>query len=209
VAATITAADQTDSNTENNAAASSVTPVLANVKLSTAVSSKKLIVGGTVVFTLTVKNTGPGAASNVAVSETLGPGLSYIRFQTPTRGSFNPRTKTWTIAKLPANASASLKIFAQVKKTGVLESSAALTATGIEVETSQVESTGTVTGTKSNGPATWSYVALGGKSAALPIPKPKKSAPKVTATPSPLLQAMQMANANILALQALLMRLGM
>jgi uncharacterized repeat protein (TIGR01451 family) len=207
VTASITAADQPDSNAENNSANASVEPVLANVKLTTSVSSPKIMVGGTVVYTLTIKNAGPGAARNIQVTDTLGAGLSFVRFQTPTRGSYNPATNIWSIKKLAPNSAATLRIVASVKKVGRLESSATLTATGLDVEKSTVDSVATVTGTKVNNPTTWSYTALGSNPGSLPVPV-KKAKSASPATLSPFALAMQMANANMLALQALLMRLG-
>jgi uncharacterized repeat protein (TIGR01451 family) len=209
VTAAISTAEQPDSNADNNAASASVTPVLASLKLSTAVSSKQLLVGGAAVFTLTVKNSGPGMARDVVVAETLGPGLKFLRFEPPSRGVFNPTTKTWTIKKLPANTTATLRVLAIVSKTGRLESTATLTATGIDLEKSQVEAAAAVTGTKLNTPATWSYAGLG--SFTRPVPVPARVTIPVTSMPTPtqFLQAMNLASANLQALQAMMWRWGM
>ena len=130
-----------------------VTPILAGIKISQTVSAPTLVIGATVVFTLAVKNTGPGMARNVAIKEVLGPGLTYVRAQVPSMGSFNAANRTWNIAALPTGSTATLRIVATVGKSGRLESTATVSGTGIDDTRSTLSSVGVVTGTKVNTPS--------------------------------------------------------
>src|SRR5262249_9213036 len=79
VSANITGADQADPETGNNAANLSVTPVLAGLTLTKTVSTASPVLKSTVVFTLTLKNSGPGMARDIAVADTLGTGLTFVK----------------------------------------------------------------------------------------------------------------------------------
>jgi uncharacterized repeat protein (TIGR01451 family) len=65
-------------------------------------------------YTVTVKNNGPETAANVKVSDLLPEGLTYVG-QTVSQGSYNQGNGQWSVGNLTNQASASLKITAQVK----------------------------------------------------------------------------------------------
>ena len=176
--ASIASADQADPNPDNDSATATVTPVLAKLAVKESASAVKLTTGAVVVFTVTVKNSGPGTAHNFAVGNVLGPGLKFVRIQAINRGSFSAKTGIWTVPTLGSGAVATLKIAAIVGSTGQLHSVATLSGgTGIDADASTFTATGTVTGTTVNTPATWSY-SLPGFNAG-PAPKPVTAGPSV------------------------------
>jgi uncharacterized repeat protein (TIGR01451 family) len=159
VSATITSADQPDPEAGNNAANLNVTPVLAGLTLTKTASTTSPVLKSTVVFTLTLKNSGPGMARDIAVADTLGTGLTFVKVLPPSRGTFVGSTKTWNIPTLPAGASATLQVVTVVNATGRIESPATATGTGIDETRSKLDVTSVVVGVKVNNPATWSYHA--------------------------------------------------
>jgi len=170
VSAAITHSDMPDPVVENDSASKTVTPALAGLRLTKTASSSTLVVGATVVFTIAVKNTGPGTARLIDVKDTLGTGFTFIRAQGLTHGYFTAATRTWRIGALLGGATATMKIVATVKATGRLTGTAEiLSGTGIDELRSKLDTTVTVTGTKVSTPATWSYVSLGATPKLLPV----------------------------------------
>ncbi len=119
--AEVTTADQFDIDstpgnnvaTEDDFASVAVTPASADLSLEKTVSTSTPNVGSQVTFTLTVRNAGPDAASNVVVADPLPSGLSLVSFD-PSVGSFDPSTGTWTIATIAVGANATLELVATV-----------------------------------------------------------------------------------------------
>ena len=73
--------------------------------------------GGTVVFTLTVTNNGPSAATGVEVTDLLPTGVNYVS-HSATQGTYAPLTGLWTIGNLSLNGTTSLTITATVNAAG-------------------------------------------------------------------------------------------
>lgn len=180
VSGSISASDSPDPNTENNTASTTVAPVLAGVTVSQVASSQKVIVNGTVIFTLTVKNSGPGIARNVAIKETFGSGMNWVRILQPTHGVFNAKTKTWNLAWLNPGTTATVRVVAQVMKPGRIEATATMTGTGIDETRSKFEAKAAIVGTKTNSPATWSFSAPSYRPHLVATPPTKTSQAKVT-----------------------------
>jgi uncharacterized repeat protein (TIGR01451 family) len=192
MSASISEADQPDPQAANNTAGATVTPVLAGLQLSQTVNTRIAMVGSVVMVTLTARNMGPGAARNVTVSENLGPGLLFVRALTPTRGTFNPATKTWTIPTLPAGMTAMTQIVAQVAQSGQVQATASATGTGINPATSLLDATAALTVVKTNLPVAWTYFSgTGFKPTTTPPPVTTPTTPKpttpttTTTTPTP------------------------
>jgi len=172
VAAAITHSDQADPESANNSANLTVTPVLGAVTLTKTAHVSNPTVRSAIVLTLTVKNTGPGTARDIAVADTLGTGLAFMRALPPTRGTFAPSTKTWKITTLPAGTTATLQILAQVVTPGRIESPATMTATAIDETQSKLEANAVVTAVATPSPANWSYVTGPGFRQSPPILMP-------------------------------------
>jgi uncharacterized repeat protein (TIGR01451 family) len=132
-AAQVTASDQFDpDSTPNNSLANEddqasvgVTPQLADLSLTQSVDNSTPNVGQTVAVTLTLNNSGPVAATNVQVRDTLPTGLAFVS-ATPTTGTYDAGTGVWTIGQLASGVSATLQL------------SATATAAGTKTNTAQV-----------------------------------------------------------------------
>ena len=170
VTAAVTAADQPDPQAGNNEASKTVTPVLAGLRLTKTSSSPTPLVGSIAVLTLAVKNSGPGTARDIVVSDTLGDGLQFVRVVRPGRGTFSSDTKTWTIPALPSGVTAHLLVVVRVTKAGEVASPATMTATGIDPARSVLEAPGVVTAVKTNSMPAWSFHAGPNKPGPGPVP---------------------------------------
>ncbi len=82
-------------------------------------------VGSTIVFTLTVTNNGPSAATGVAVNDLLPAGYTYVSDNGA--GAYVSGTGVWTIGSLANAASASLQVTATVNATGPYANTATVT----------------------------------------------------------------------------------
>lgn len=102
-----------DPNPANNTATAVLTVQEADLVLGKSISNATPNVGDLVTFTLTLANNGPGAATNVLVSDPLPLGLSF-QSATPTVGSYDSLSGIWSVGTLPAGVPAALSIQAQV-----------------------------------------------------------------------------------------------
>src|SRR5205823_567718 len=109
----ITASDRADHVVANNAASQSVTVQLADLGVAIAVDRPTPDEGSTVTFTLTLTNDGPDAASGIAVTDLLPPGLSF-QSATPGQGSYAGGSGVWSVGGLAAGASVTLALHATV-----------------------------------------------------------------------------------------------
>ncbi|MCK6692979.1 MAG: HYR domain-containing protein, partial [Thermoanaerobaculia bacterium] len=87
-----------------------------DVSLEKTVDNTAPIVGYPVVFTLTVNNAGPNPAENVAVTDLLPGGFTYVSDNGG--GAYNNATGLWTIGTLNAGSTVSLQITATVNASG-------------------------------------------------------------------------------------------
>ncbi|MBK8492580.1 MAG: DUF11 domain-containing protein [Saprospirales bacterium] len=92
-----------------------VTVLEADLSLTKTVDNATPNVGSTVVFTITVNNAGPDAATNVAVKDLLPAGLTYVSDNSG--GNYNDGTGIWTIGTIAA-AVGSIEITATVTTSG-------------------------------------------------------------------------------------------
>ena len=130
----VTDVDQYDSDsTPNNAAAAeddlasvTVTPQQADLSLSMTVDVSNPLLNTNVTFTLTVSNGGPDAANNVAVQNTLPPGLTFVSANPS--AAFNDTTGMWTVGNVASGATATLEITATVNSPVAQTNSAEITA---------------------------------------------------------------------------------
>jgi large repetitive protein len=81
-----------------------------------------------VTFTVTLTNSGPDAATNVVVTDTLPAGLVF-QTSTPAAGTtYNSATGEWTVPSLASGASIVLTLVARVESTAPLTNTAEVTA---------------------------------------------------------------------------------
>ena len=103
--ASITAANQGDPVTANNSATQTVQVTLANLGLAMVVDNAAPNEGTQVSFTLTLTNTGPTFATGIVVTDLLPAGLTYVP-STPSQGTYNSGSGTWSVGGLANGASA-------------------------------------------------------------------------------------------------------
>jgi len=114
-----TAEDDLDSET--------VTPTVADLSVTKTVDNPTQSVNQNVVFTITVANGGPDAATNVSLTDVLPAGLSLVS-STASQGSYNSSTGVWTIGTINSAANATLTITATVIGVGQKSNTAQISA---------------------------------------------------------------------------------
>lgn len=100
--ATVVASSPPDPNPANNSASAVVTPQAAptaDIAVTKTVDKPTPFVEDTIIFTVTVKNNGPNAATGVVVSDLIPAGLFSV-IVTPATGTYNSATGVWAIGAL-------------------------------------------------------------------------------------------------------------
>jgi uncharacterized repeat protein (TIGR01451 family) len=122
--ATKTGGDQLDPDPSNNSATSTLTGAPeSDVQIAKTADVTNVAVGSPVTFTVTARNAGPSAATDVRIAENLSPGLALVS-ATPSVGTFDPATRVWSIDMLAANTSATLTVVANVTEAGAIQNTA-------------------------------------------------------------------------------------
>ena len=101
---------------DDDSAAIIAVPV-ADLRLAKAATPATQYVGENVVFTLTLTNDGPSAASSVTVSDTLPSGFTYFA-SGAAQGTYDDKTGLWTVGSLDKDAGTTLVITATVNAGG-------------------------------------------------------------------------------------------
>ena len=141
--ATASGGTSVDSNPANNSATDTDTiTATADLSVTKTAPSGTVPQFSNVVFTITVTNNGPSAATGVVVTDNLPAGLTYV--SNDCGASFASPTLTWNVGGLAASASATCHLTAQVTSQGVPIVNSA-TATGNEADSNQGNNTGTFT----------------------------------------------------------------
>ncbi|MGE3437347.1 MAG: CARDB domain-containing protein, partial [Blastocatellales bacterium] len=109
--ATITPPNGVTDNGPNPNSASDTDTVVVETDLALTKTANNLApkLGDIVTFTITIKNNGPGSASNIKVEDILQTGLVYVS-SSASKGSYSSVTGVWTVGSLNANASATLQL---------------------------------------------------------------------------------------------------
>ena len=84
-------------------------PTEPNLSITKTTDAKDVKVGDPFDYTITVKNTGTGNASNVVVKDTLPDGLEFVN-SNPSPTSRNGQKLTWTIPSIAAGASTTITL---------------------------------------------------------------------------------------------------
>jgi uncharacterized repeat protein (TIGR01451 family) len=109
-----TASTPTDTNSANDSASAGITvDAVADLAVTKTVDDPTPQENGTVVYTVTVTNGGPNAATGVAVSDLLPAGVTYAS-DLPSQGSYTSGTGAWTVGTLANGAFATLALTATV-----------------------------------------------------------------------------------------------
>ncbi|MEM7065778.1 MAG: DUF11 domain-containing protein, partial [Cyanobacteria bacterium P01_B01_bin.77] len=102
-------------------------PTGADLSLTTAVNNATVGVGDDVTFTLTLTNDGPDPTTNVAVTDALPAGLTFLS-DTPSQGSYNSTTGVWTVGSLASGSTVTLDLVADTPTAGTFTNTAEVTA---------------------------------------------------------------------------------
>ncbi|MBK9335051.1 MAG: DUF11 domain-containing protein [Lewinellaceae bacterium] len=105
-----------DSNNQDDDDDETLTPQVADLSLTKTVNNPSPQVGGQVIFTITVSNAGPNAATGVTVEDLLPAGLTYVSDNSG--GNYNSGTGIWTVGTVANGGSASIQITATVTTAG-------------------------------------------------------------------------------------------
>ena len=82
-----------------------MTPQQADLALAQAVSNPTPNVGDTIAFTVRLRNSGPDAATNVAVTDLLPAGLTFVS-ATPSQGTYDATTGLWSVGTVSVGSAA-------------------------------------------------------------------------------------------------------
>ncbi|HEX8710071.1 MAG TPA: Calx-beta domain-containing protein, partial [Pyrinomonadaceae bacterium] len=115
---------------ENDQSSAAVRAQSADLSLSKTVNNPSPSVGESVVFTLTLSNAGPDAATNVQVGDSLPAGLQFVS-ATASTGSYDAASGVWTVGTVAVGTPATLNITAQVQATGTITNTAEVINSGV------------------------------------------------------------------------------
>ncbi|MFJ9422137.1 CARDB domain-containing protein [Streptomyces sp. NPDC101249] len=99
----------------------------ADLAVVKAADATTVSVGQTVTYRVTVRNTGPNAATGTVVTDALPDGLAFLSAE-PSTGAYDPVTGRWTVGGLAANAVATLTLRAKATRAGSVTNTATATA---------------------------------------------------------------------------------
>lgn len=99
----------------------------ADLSIRKTVDSVAAAVGQNATFTITLSNAGPATATNVAVTDQIPAGLTFVS-ATASQGTYDSTTGLWTVGAVPANGTASLQITVTVNTTNPARNTAQVSA---------------------------------------------------------------------------------
>ena len=114
---------------ETDSAITTVTtsPDAADLSLTKTVDDDTPAIGSTVIYTVTVSNAGPSAATGVAILDQLPAGLAFLS-ATTSQGSYDNASGLWSVGTLNSGSAATLTISATVNSTGPYGNTAQVSA---------------------------------------------------------------------------------
>jgi len=124
--ASVLTSDQYDPDPSNNTDSVVETPQYADLAVEKIVSDPHPNVGAQVTFTVTVRNLGADAATNVTLLDVLPAGLTFVSASPSAGTSYSPASGIWTVNTLPVGAAQTLTIAAAVARPGTFTNVAAV-----------------------------------------------------------------------------------
>ncbi|QDV69471.1 Large cysteine-rich periplasmic protein omcB precursor [Rosistilla carotiformis] len=133
--AQVTAAGQADVDstpnnndpTEDDQASVAVTPQVADLSLTKVADSTSPNVSQNVVYTITLNNAGPSAATGVQVVDLLPSGIAFVSAQ-PSIGSYDSNSGLWTVGSIGSNNNQTLILTGRIDSVGAKTNVAEVTA---------------------------------------------------------------------------------
>ncbi len=139
------AANDPDSSNDSAATTTTVNPPTADLSISKSDSPDPVTVGGSLTYSLTVSNSGPNAAANVVVTDTL-PASATLLLTSPTQGSCTgTSTVTCNLGTLNNGATATIVIVVTPTSAGSISNAATVTSTTNDPNNSNDSTTTTTT----------------------------------------------------------------
>ena len=132
----------------SNTPATSVVLVAAaaDIAMAKSVSDATPAVGTNVTFTITATNRGPNDATAVTVSDPLPAGLTLVA-ASPSQGSYDPASGTWTVGDIANGASATLRLTVTVTGTTTVTNTATRSGSSpVDVDPANDSASAQVTG---------------------------------------------------------------
>ncbi|MEJ8802336.1 T9SS type A sorting domain-containing protein [Pontibacter sp. H249] len=124
--ASITAMQQADIIASNNSATATITVVpAADIEVKNTASGTTFSNGDEVTYTITARNLGPNDATNVAITDVLPSGLTFVSATTAS-GSYSTTNGVWTVGNLTNGATATLILKAKTNRLGAITTTATL-----------------------------------------------------------------------------------
>jgi uncharacterized repeat protein (TIGR01451 family) len=117
----------------------------ADLLVTKMVNKPQVNVGSVAVYTLTVHNNGPDAATGVVLTDPLPAGLALVG-AVPSQGTFSPAGDVWTVGTLPAGATAVLTVSARVTAVGTFVNTATVTGDQFDPDLSNNHASASVVG---------------------------------------------------------------
>jgi uncharacterized repeat protein (TIGR01451 family) len=139
-----------DSN--NNSAASGpldepvTIPEQADLILDKQVDPTRVMIGFPAIYTFTLHNNGPDAATGVTVIDPFPSGVTVVGPNTPSQGTYDPVSGVWSVGTLPVGATATLTVTAQVEVLGPITNTAHAGADQFDPDLSNNLDAATLTG---------------------------------------------------------------
>lgn len=124
---TATATDTINNTSEFSACQLFGAMQVADIELIKQVDKPRLMLGEQMIFTITLTNKGPDAATNIAVKDILPPGIT-INQATPISGTFDASTGVWGVPTLNSGEQATLSIEGTATEIGTIINTAEVIA---------------------------------------------------------------------------------
>jgi large repetitive protein len=123
--ASLTQHDQYDTSTSNNSSSVTLTPQQADLSPSVTLNDPTPVADQDVTFTVALSNAGPNTATDVAVSDSLPAGYTYVS-SVASQGTFDSATGSWSVGTVASGAAPTLAITAEVTVAGAATDTATI-----------------------------------------------------------------------------------
>ncbi|HEY1859584.1 MAG TPA: DUF11 domain-containing protein, partial [Gemmataceae bacterium] len=120
-------------------------PQQADLAIAKTVNPATALTGTIITYTYIVHNNGPDTAVNVIVTDPLPAGITFVSAVSPSQGSFDPATRTWTVGNLANGTTATLQIVAQVTLPGSITNTAQAAAGSFDPDLSNNQASAALT----------------------------------------------------------------
>jgi uncharacterized repeat protein (TIGR01451 family) len=139
-----------DANNDSVASGPLAAPVTigrqSDLELTKTVDPSQVLLGENVVYSFTLHNEGPDAATNVVVTDPFPAGATLVGPFSPSQGTFDPATGIWSVGTLPNGGAAILTVVAQITVLGPVANTATAQSDQFDPNLSDATSTAVVTG---------------------------------------------------------------